>query len=138
MDGNVRIAAHGPRADGAERERASRAGRDRRDRPPPAARPAARGLRRAARPHRPQWGRRQAGRHDSDRAPDGKNLGVARRAVKPLLVIDGDSLAHRAYHAMPKTVRLGRVLGFTNMVLRLWQAEEPRAVVIGWDSIGQT
>ena len=52
-------------------------------------------------------------------------------------MLDGDSLAHRAYHAMPKTVRLGCVLGFTNMVLRLWQAEEPRAVLVGWDSIGQ-
>ena len=57
--------------------------------------------------------------------------------MRSLLVIDGDSLAHRAYHAMPKTVRLGCVLGFTNMLLRLWQAEEPRAVLVGWDSIGQ-
>jgi len=57
--------------------------------------------------------------------------------LKPLLVIDGDSLAHRAYHAMPKSVRLGAVLGFTNMLLRLWQAEEPRAVLVGWDSIGE-
>jgi DNA polymerase-1 len=56
--------------------------------------------------------------------------------LKPLLVVDGDSLAHRAYHAMPKTVRLGGVLGFTNMLLRLWQAEEPRAVLVGWDSLG--
>jgi len=56
--------------------------------------------------------------------------------VKPLLVVDGDSLAHRAYHAMPKTVLLGCVLGFTNMLLRLWQAEEPRAVLVGWDSLG--
>ena len=57
--------------------------------------------------------------------------------MRPLLVIDGDSLAHRAYHAMPKSVRLGAVLGFTNMLLRLWQAEEPRAVLVGWDSIGE-
>jgi DNA polymerase I len=57
--------------------------------------------------------------------------------VRPLLVVDGDSLAHRAYHAMPKSVRLGAVLGFTNMLLRLWQAEEPRAVLVGWDSIGE-
>jgi DNA polymerase I len=57
--------------------------------------------------------------------------------MRPLLVIDGDSLAHRAYHAMPKSVRLGAVLGFTNMLLRLWQAEEPRAVFVGWDSIGE-
>jgi 5'-3' exonuclease len=56
--------------------------------------------------------------------------------VKPLLVIDGDSFAHRAYHAMPKTVRLGCVVGFTNMLLRLWQAEGPRAVLVGWDSLG--
>jgi DNA polymerase-1 len=56
--------------------------------------------------------------------------------VKPLLVVDGDSLAHRAYHAMPKTVRLGCVLGFTNMLVRLWEAEEPRAVLVGWDSLG--
>jgi DNA polymerase-1 len=57
--------------------------------------------------------------------------------VKPLLVVDGDSLAHRAYHAMPKSVRLGGVLGFANMLTRLWQAEEPRAVLVGWDSIGE-
>ena len=52
-------------------------------------------------------------------------------------MIDGDSLAHRAYHAMPKTVRLGCVVGFTNMLVRLWQAEEPRAVLVGWDSLFQ-
>ena len=57
--------------------------------------------------------------------------------MRPLLIIDGDSLAHRAYHAMPKSVRLSAVLGFTNMVLRLWQAEEPRALLVGWDSIGE-
>ena len=57
--------------------------------------------------------------------------------MRPLLVIDGDSLAHRAYHAMPKTVRLGCVLGFANMLVRLWQAEEPRAVLVGWDSLGE-
>ena len=57
--------------------------------------------------------------------------------MRPLLVVDGDSLAHRAYHAMPKTVRLGCVVGFANMLVRLWQAEEPRAVLVGWDSIGQ-
>jgi DNA polymerase-1 len=57
--------------------------------------------------------------------------------LKPLLIVDGDSLAHRAYHAMPKSVRLGGVLGFANMLLRLWQAEKPRAVLVGWDSIGE-
>ena len=49
-------------------------------------------------------------------------------------MIDGDSLAHRAYHAMPKSIRLNGVLGFANMVTRLWEAEEPRAVLVGWDT----
>ena len=57
--------------------------------------------------------------------------------MRPLLVVDGDSLAHRAYHAMPKSVRLGGVLGFANMLVRLWEAEEPRAVLVGWDSLGE-
>ena len=49
-------------------------------------------------------------------------------------MIDGDSLAHRAYHAMPKSIRLNGVLGFANMVSRLWEAEAPRAVLVGWDT----
>jgi DNA polymerase I len=62
-------------------------------------------------------------------------------APRPLLVVDGDSLAHRAYHALPKTFRRaeGRpgnaLLGFSNFIVRLWQSEEPRAVVVGWDSL---
>ena len=60
---------------------------------------------------------------------------------RPLLVIDGDSLAHRAYHALPKSFRRaeGRpgnaLLGFSNFLVRLWQSEEPRAVLVGWDSL---
>ena len=56
--------------------------------------------------------------------------------MRPLLVIDGDSLAHRAYHGLPKTVRLSVVVGFTNMLLRLWDSEKPRAVIVGWDTLG--
>jgi DNA polymerase I len=61
--------------------------------------------------------------------------------VKPLLVVDGDSLAHRAYHALPKSIRraderpAGALVGFTNMLIRLWEAEEPRAVFAGWDTL---
>ena len=54
--------------------------------------------------------------------------------MRPLLVVDGDSLAHRAYHAMPKSIRFNGVLGFANMLLRLWENEEPRAVLVGWDT----
>jgi DNA polymerase I len=62
--------------------------------------------------------------------------------VKPLLAIDGDSLAHRAYHALPKSIRrangrhpAGAIVGFANMLLRLWEAEGPRAIVVGWDTL---
>ena len=60
---------------------------------------------------------------------------------RPLLVIDGDSLAHRAYHALPKTFRradkgpANALLGFSNFLVRLWESEQPRAVLVGWDSI---
>ena len=53
----------------------------------------------------------------------------------PLLAVDGDSLAHRAYHALPKSIRLNAVVGFTNMLTRLWEQERPRAVVVGWDTL---
>jgi DNA polymerase-1 len=60
---------------------------------------------------------------------------------RPLLVIDGDSFAHRAYHALPKSIRRAErrpgnaLVGFSNMVLRLYEAEEPRAVLVGWDTL---
>lgn len=52
-----------------------------------------------------------------------------------LLVVDGDSFAHRAYHALPKSIRLNAVVGFTNMLVRLWEAERPAAVLVGWDTL---
>ena len=62
---------------------------------------------------------------------------------RPLLVIDGDSFAHRAYHALPKTIRragnkgAGAILGFANILLRLYEAESPRAVLVGWDTLNE-
>jgi DNA polymerase-1 len=53
----------------------------------------------------------------------------------PLLAVDGDSLAHRAYHALPKSIRLNAVVGFTNMLVRLWDEFRPRAVLVGWDTL---
>jgi DNA polymerase-1 len=59
----------------------------------------------------------------------------------PLLVVDGDSFAHRAYHALPKSIRraegrpAGALVGFANMLVRLWEMEEPRAVLVGWDTL---
>jgi DNA polymerase I len=62
-------------------------------------------------------------------------------SARPLLVIDGDSLAHRAYHALPKSIRRaeGRpgnaLVGFANFLLRLWENEQPRAILVGWDTL---
>ena len=61
--------------------------------------------------------------------------------MKPFLVVDGDSLAHRAYHGLPKTIQRadgrpsGAIVGFTNMLTRLYDAEQPRAVLVGWDTL---
>jgi DNA polymerase I len=60
---------------------------------------------------------------------------------RPLLVVDGDSFAHRAYHGLPKTIRRsgnkggGAVLGFANYLLRFYATERPRAVLVGWDTL---
>jgi DNA polymerase-1 len=62
--------------------------------------------------------------------------------TRPLLAVDGDSFAHRAFHALPRSIRRadgrpGNLLtGVTSMLLRLWEAERPRAVVVGWDTLG--
>ena len=61
--------------------------------------------------------------------------------MRPLLVVDGDSFAHRAYHALPKSIRRrdGRpgnaLVGFSNMLLRLWEQERPRTVLVAWDTL---
>ena len=58
-----------------------------------------------------------------------------------MLVIDGDSLAHRAYHALPKSIRgiggrpANALVGFGNFLLRLWDAEQPDAIAVGWDTL---
>ena len=57
--------------------------------------------------------------------------------TRPLLVIDGDLFAHRAYHAVPKSIRragnkgAGAIVGFANFLLRLYEGEQPRAALVG-------
>jgi DNA polymerase I len=52
-----------------------------------------------------------------------------------LLAVDGDSLAHRAYHALPKSIRFNALVGFSNFLMRLWEAEQPESVLVAWDSL---
>jgi len=69
--------------------------------------------------------------------------GAPLQMTRPLLVIDGDSFAHRSYHALPKTIRRrdnkggGAIVGFANFLLRLYEAEQPRAVLVGWDTLDE-
>src|SRR6185437_3621357 len=62
---------------------------------------------------------------------------------RPLLVIDGDSFTHRAYHGLPKSIRrrgnrgAGAIVGFANFLLRLYETERPRAVLVGWDTLDE-
>ena len=59
--------------------------------------------------------------------------------MAPLLVIDGDSLGHRAYHAMPAVEGaggrpVGLLVGFANFLLATWRATAPRAVLVCLDA----
>jgi DNA polymerase-1 len=61
---------------------------------------------------------------------------------RPLLIIDGDNLAHRAYHSMPKSLKspggrpINAVVGWTNMLLTVWENEQPRSIYVAWDTLG--
>ena len=59
----------------------------------------------------------------------------------PLLAVDGDNFAHRSYHALPKSIRradgrpAGLLTGVGNLVVRLWEEESPRAILVAWDTL---
>ena len=61
--------------------------------------------------------------------------------MKPLLIVYGDSFAHRYYHALPKSIRrkdggAGNLLdGVGGLLVRLWQEERPRAALVAWDTL---
>jgi DNA polymerase-1 len=80
------------------------------------------------------------GVHENRQATATKG-GRAPEKRRPLLVIDGDSFAHRAYHALPKNILrdggrpAGAILGFANRLLKLYRTERPRAVLVGWDAL---
>jgi DNA polymerase I len=61
---------------------------------------------------------------------------------QPLLIVDGDNLAHRAYHSTPKTVTgadgkvINAFVGFFGMLINVYQREQPRAIFVAWDTLG--
>ena len=56
-----------------------------------------------------------------------------------LILIDGHALAYRAYHALPPDLATSRgeltnaVFGFTSMLLKVWQEEQPDCIAVAFD-----
>ena len=105
--------------------------------------------RQGASDHAPAWvllrddakARRNSARSAAKTARGSARRNAPTPACRPLLVIDGDSFAHRAYHALPKTILrrggrpAGALLGFANFLLKFYRTEQPRAVLVGWDTL---
>jgi exodeoxyribonuclease-3 len=101
--------------------------------------------------HAPAWivlrhvAARRSSSRSASKAPSRSATSAQRKqadlARRPFLVIDGDSFAHRSYHALPKTILrrggkpAGAILGFANFLLRLWRTERPRVVLVAWDTL---
>ena len=71
--------------------------------------------------------------------------GMRRHIIMPkILIIDGNSLAHRAYHAVPPTltrsdkVPTNAVFGFCNMIIKLLEQEKPDMAVCAFDRAAPT
>ena len=66
---------------------------------------------------------------------------MSNSSERPLLIIDGDNLAHRAYHSMPKSLKssdgrpINAIIGWTNMLVTLWENEQPRSIFTAWDTL---
>jgi DNA polymerase-1 len=62
----------------------------------------------------------------------------------PLLLIDGNSLAYRAFHALPDTIATAdgfptnALYGLAAMMMKMLAEERPGRVVVAWDAPGKT
>ncbi len=62
----------------------------------------------------------------------------------PLLLIDGNSLAYRAFHALPDTIATAEgfptnaLYGLAAMMMKMLAEERPARVVVAWDPKGKT
>lgn len=65
-------------------------------------------------------------------------------ATGPLLLIDGNSLAYRAFHALPDTIATedgfptNALYGLAAMMMKMLAEERPARVVVAWDPKGKT
>lgn len=64
--------------------------------------------------------------------------------MKKFVLIDGNALIHRSYHALPKTLRTpsgeltNAVHGFTGILLGILEIEKPDYIATAWDMKGPT
>jgi DNA polymerase-1 len=64
--------------------------------------------------------------------------------TRPLLLIDGNSLAYRAFHALPDTIATAdgfptnALYGLAAMMMKMLAEERPGRVVVAWDPRGKT
>ena len=63
--------------------------------------------------------------------------------MKKLVIIDGNAIIHRAYHAIPPlTAKNGKmvnaVYGFTSMLLKVWKDLKPEYLAVCFDVAGGT
>lgn len=63
--------------------------------------------------------------------------------MKRLVLVDGNALLHRAYHATPPLSTssgelVNAVYGFTSMILKAWNDLKPDFMAIAWDEKGPT
>jgi len=59
------------------------------------------------------------------------------------IVVDGNAIVHRAYHAIPPLttkdgVMVNAVYGFTSMLLKVWKDLKPDCIVVTFDMAGPT
>ena len=62
---------------------------------------------------------------------------------KKLVIIDGNAIIHRAYHAIPPLTNkngqmVNAVYGFTSMLLKVWNQLQPEYLVVTFDMPGKT
>jgi DNA polymerase-1 len=75
------------------------------------------------------------------KALSGEELDLDDRPARgrDLLVVDGNNLAHRAFHALPESIATSwglptnALLGFTNVFFKLLTEYRPRAAIVAWD-----
>ena len=78
--------------------------------------------------------------------PEGAEPVVAtgEAADRPLLLVDGNSLAYRAFFALPETITTSEgfptnaLYGLAAMMVKVLSEEHPGRVVVAWDPAGGT